>query len=155
MDEITNTLNILLKEREELLKQKEDNKDRIKECESKIKYYRWCYEMCTSRINQNKQNIESYNRIIKYEKRGEALFNIPAILSFSEEYYHNRILDFKLEIKKIEKDKETLKEPMTLYTSLMSALIIKNREIDSRLDIINEIINNEKPKIKTKGEIKW
>ena len=151
---MSNTINELLKEREELLKQKEQNKDRIKECESKIKYYIWCYDMCTSRINQNKLNIESYNRIIKYEKRGEALFNIPSVFSFSEEYYHNRILDFKLEIQKIEKDKETLKEPMTLYTSLMSALLIKNREIDSRLNTINEIINNEKPKIKTKGEIK-
>ena len=157
MDIIINTINDLLEQREELLKQKEKNKERIKECESKIEYYRWCYNWYEYMISCNNKNIESYNRILKYSKRSHSLFEIPGLNSYNEDFIDNRILDFKLEIKKLTKDKESLKKPLGLYESLRKALLIKQNDIDEKLTNIETTINRleEKPKVKTKGEIKW
>ncbi len=135
MKEVYDKIAILLEEREELLKDKESNRKQIWMCEQEIYMYTHLYDTLSQLMLIKRKNIESYLDLIDYRKNNLSLtwpglipgysHILPMIDHMQEEYdnMHSECIKSKKIIE--------------LYAGKKEALEIRNKEIDERLEVID------------------
>ena len=136
MKEVSDKIAILLEEREKLLKDKESNRVQIWMCEQEIYIYTHLYDTLSQLMLIKRKNIESYLDLIDYRKNNLSLTwpglapgynHILPMIDHMQEEYDNMHSESTLSKKMIE-----------LYTSKKEALENRNKEIDERLEIIDD-----------------
>lgn len=152
MEEIKNKITILLEERERLLKDKESNRVQIWMCEQEIYVYTHLYDTLSQLMNIKKKNIESYLNLIDFKRNSDTLV-WPGLVSG---YRHilpmiDRMQDEYDEMYSKSVDSE---KKIVLYVDKKKALESLNKQIDERLEIIDDELGimPSPVKKKVKGE---
>ncbi len=136
MEEIKDKITILLEERERLLKDKESNRVQIWMCEQEIYVYTHLYDTLSQLMNIKKKNIESYLNLIDFKRNSDTLV-WPGLVSG---YRHilpmiDRMQDEYDEMYSKSVDSE---KKIVLYVDKKKALESLNKQIDERLEIIDD-----------------
>lgn len=152
MEEIKDKITILLEERERLLKDKESNRVQIWMCEQEIYVYTHLYDTLSQLMNIKKKNIESYLNLIDFKRNSDTLV-WPGLVSG---YRHilpmiDRMQDEYDEMYSKSVDSE---KKIVLYVDKKKALESLNKQIDERLEIIDDELGimPSPVKKKVKGE---
>ena len=152
MKEVSDKIAILLEEREKLIKDKESNRVQIWMCEQEIYVYTHLYDTLSQLMNIKKKNIESYLNLIDFKRNSDTLV-WPGLVSG---YRHilpmiDRMQDEYDEMYSKSVDSE---KKIVLYVDKKKALESLNKQIDERLEIIDDELGimPSPVKKKVKGE---
>ncbi len=135
--------NELIMKRDNLLKEKEINSEKIEKLNQLIDYYIWAYNSILYEENYYHETVLSCQKMLNRKKQ-------PSIFYFSlfdanfNRYYLNKIEYLKNKIKEVQKKKNSIENIMIIKKRERKNLIQKNKKIDFYLEEARENINDKK-----------
>ena len=84
----------LIMKRDNLLREKEINKEKIDQLNELIDYYKWVYNSCLYEENYYNESITSYSKMLKKSKYNN-LFDFSLFLNGLDKYFSLRIESLK------------------------------------------------------------
>lgn len=142
MEYLVDVINELEAEREELLDKKEHNLSLIRSYDERINYYRYVIGSYNWGIKFRQVSIETYNRMLNLSSPRYNLFSL--VNSSTDDYIEGHVLKLEREIDEIKSSQKTVKSGLLLAFKGKYSLEVQNKQIDIRLDQIDEeiAINN-------------
>lgn len=135
--------NELIIRRNNLLREKEINEEKIEKLNKLIDYYTWAYNSCLFEENRYNESISSYKKKMERPKRC-SLLDFSFFDTNFDKYFVNRIEFFEKKLEEIVKKKNNVRNIIAIKKRQRNDLIKKNQKIDFYISGAGEDTNDKK-----------
>ena len=117
--------------RRKLLLEKEKNIENIRQCETKISYYKYLYGYFNFMKRAKKQSLETYSKITEYGEDHGSLFDFLG--PKHDSYAKRQIPKCKEEIDSLNDNMLKIKKWFKYYLERLNTLKLRNEEIEQKI----------------------
>lgn len=125
----------LKSKKKRLMSEKENNQEKIKECEAKIAHYKYLYSYFSWMKKAKEKNMETYSKISEFSSEHKSLFDFLG--NSNSDYAEKQISKCKREINSCNNWRLEFLKWLKYFLKRLDTLESRNKEIEEKIEEID------------------